>query len=121
MNQLEWFEARAKFHNLKTKPSQNTLEEDDVSKLWIPKLVYENNKDNFHTRADMMEASLFVKRIGNFTRSGVEIVDEIEVFNGDQNPIIMIKSQTKDFKCQFKLEMFPFDTQVRRNNIMDRF
>ena len=40
---LVWFERRATYHNLKEKVSQNTLENDDVKTIWIPKLIYENN------------------------------------------------------------------------------
>ena len=29
--------------------TQNTLEKSDLSLIWIPKLVYMNNKNNFHT------------------------------------------------------------------------
>ena len=43
---LEWYEARAKFHNLKIETMMNTLLPEDVEKLWIPKIVYSNTKEN---------------------------------------------------------------------------
>ena len=55
---------------------------------------------------------MFVLRKGNFTRSGLDNVDEIEVFKGSENPIMMRQSYTKDFKCRYQLQRFPFDTQV---------
>ena len=110
---LVWFERRATYHNLKEKVSQNTLENDDVKTIWIPKLIYENNKDNSNTHSEMHKSSIVVRREGNLTRSGLYDVDETEVFKGNENPIEMIQSYTKDFKCQFDLNFFPFDTQVR--------
>ena len=100
---LVWFER---------KKSQNTLEQDDIENIWIPKLIYENNKDNSNTHSEMHKSSIFVRREGNLKRSGHYDVDETEVFKGDENLIEMIQSFTKDFKCQFNLHFFPFDTQV---------
>ena len=41
-----------------------------------------------------------------------ETKDEIEIFEGRENPLTMIQSYTKDFKCVFAMLTFPFDTQV---------
>lgn len=113
--ELEWLEQRATYLNLKTESSQNTLESNDVSRIWIPKIIYKNNKDNFHTLSAIAESSIFVERKGNFTRSGLDDVEEKEKFKGEENPIKMTQSYTKDFKCQYKLQRFPFDTQVSKN------
>ena len=111
--ELEWFESRAIYHNLKTKMSQNTLEEYEIESLWVPKLVYRNNKDNFDTRSALKNSKLKINRKGNFSRSTLRVVDEIEIFEGKENPIILIQSYTKTFKCIYNLIAFPFDTQVR--------
>ena len=110
---LEWFETRATYHNLKTSDLQNTLEQDDISQMWIPKLIYKNNKNNFHTRLALSESTIFVHREGHFTRSSLIDIDEIEIFQGRENPVKLIQSYTKDFRCQFQLRHFPFDIQVR--------
>lgn len=109
---LDWLEKRATYHNLKIETSQNTLELDDLNLIWIRKLIYKNNKDNFHTRSAIHESSIFIRREGNFTSSGLADVDETEVFRGDENHIEMTQSYTKDFKCKYNLLHFPFDTQV---------
>ena len=110
--ELEWLETRATYHNLKQKINQNTLDSTHVHKLWTPKLIYRNNKDNFNTRKALEEASLKIKRNGSFSRSELDVVEEIEIFKGSENPIIMIQSYTKGFKCTYNLRAFPFDTQV---------
>ena len=112
---FEWNESRAIYNNLKVDSSQNTLNKEEVGKLWIPNLVYRNNKDNFDTLMGLDRAKLKVRRAGNFTRSLFDVVEEIEIFEGKQNPIEMIQSYTKVFKCKYNLEVFPFDTQVNEH------
>ena len=46
--------------------------------------------------------------------STLNTVDEIDIFTGNENPIFMIQSYTKEFRCRYNLRVFPFDTQVYR-------
>ena len=54
-----------------------------------------------------------VKREGHFERSEYDILDEIEIFKGDENSLSMTQSYTHEFQCVYRLENYPFDTQVR--------
>ena len=90
------------------------MEDKDVNKIWIPKLIYRNNRDNDRTRSELAESSILIRRDGNFTRTGLDIIDETEVFIGKENPIEMTQSYTKDFQCNYQLQHFPFDTQVNK-------
>ena len=109
--ELEWNETRALYHNLKRNVSQNTLETSDID-LWIPKLVYRNNNNNEDTRSEIRQSTIFVVRKGSFSRSKLETLDEVNIFKGEENPIVMIQSYTKEFSCKYNLQVFPFDTQV---------
>ena len=115
---FRWFEFRAFFQNLKKIDSQNTLEAENVDKLWIPDLVYINNKENDGTLKELSMSHLKIIRNGNFTRSSTDEVDEIEIFKGSENPIIMVQSYTKTFKCRYELRAFPFDTQVTKRMVI---
>ena len=111
--ELKWIELRATYHNLKKDSSQNTIGvSTGTQDLWIPNLIYRNNKDNDDTRSEVKKSKFLIERRGNFTRSGLEVLDEIEIFTGKDNPIIMLQSYTKEFRCTFNLRVFPFDTQV---------
>ena len=55
---------------------------------------------------------MLVKREGDFKRSGYEVLDEIEIFKGDENNLSLVQSYTHEFQCVYQLEMYPFDTQV---------
>ena len=113
--EFEWFEPRAKYYNLKENKTQNPLEMEDIKSLWIPKLVYRNNKNNDDTIAALKKSQVYVNKRGGFTPSPLTSMDEIEIFEGKENPLTMIQSYTKDFKCVFDMSTFPFDTQVRHH------
>ena len=46
---------------------------------------------------------------------GSEWLDETEIFNGSENSLVMVQSYTHEFQCSFKLQHYPFDTQVNLN------
>ena len=47
---LQWRENRVKYQNLKDKVSLNALTEDDIGKLWLPRIVYANTDQKEMTR-----------------------------------------------------------------------
>ena len=49
---------------------------------------------------------------GNFSRSSNEEVDEAEIFEGAENTLTMTQTYTWEFQCEYKLQQYPFDTQV---------
>ena len=53
-----------------------------------------------------------VTREGNFIRSGIDEVDEAEIFEGAENRLSMNQTFTWEFQCKYKLQRYPFDTQV---------
>ena len=58
-----------------------------------------------------------VAREGNFTRAGLDEVDEAEIFEGAENNLTMTQTYTHEFQCQYRLQRYPFDTQVKVRNI----
>ena len=55
-----------------------------------------------------------VTKEGNFTRSSLKEVDEAEIFEGAENTLTMAQTYTWEFQCQYMLQRYPFDTQVRK-------
>ena len=114
---MQWRENRVKYQNLKTKTSLNTLTKNDVEMLWLPLIVYANTDQKKTTRLGEFgngewETGVSVIKEGQFTRSGVEHVDEAEIFEGDENTLMMTQTYTHEFQCKYKLQQYPFDTQV---------
>ena len=43
---MEWKENRVRFMNLKSKSSLNAVTSDDISKLWLPLVIYDNTDNS---------------------------------------------------------------------------
>ena len=56
-----------------------------------------------------------VTREGRFTRSDLNKVDEVEIFEGAENRLTMKQTYTWEFQCKYQLQRYPFDTQVQYN------
>ena len=83
--------------------------------LWLPEVVYENTDQKETTRLGYFtewETTVVVRREGSSTLSGLDVLDETEIFNGDKNSLIMSQTYTHTFYCAYKLSAYPFDTQV---------
>ena len=111
---LEWKENRANYQNLKKKTSLNALTDAEIETLWLPYVIYSNTDMKEAVQLDYgLKTTIVVTREGNFTRSGSENIDEIEIFRGSENKLVMSQTYTKNFQCPYNLQRYPFDTQVK--------
>ena len=112
---LQWKEIRAAYHNLKPETYLNALSLEEIDRLWLPLIIYTNTDQRETTRLGVQwewSTGVSVKRDGEFTRSGYDMVDETEIFKGEENTLIMTQSYTHKFQCNYQLGNYPFDTQV---------
>ena len=89
----------------------------DIEKLWLPLIIYANTDQKQTTRlgeygnGEWLTGVSVIKE-GQFARSGIEEVDEAEIFEGDENTLMMTQTYTHEFQCKYKLKQYPFDSQV---------
>ena len=76
----------------------------------FPELTFSNAIMNEKVVMDG-KANMNIIRNGSFTYSGIEDVDEKTIYKGRENPLLYSRSYTKIFSCDFKLALYPFDTQ----------
>ena len=91
---LEWFENRAKYHNLKRDSSLNVLSNAEVNiekitwdievftqvgHIWVPYIIFSNTDNDDAISVQSARTVIFISRMGNFTRSGPEIADEVNL------------------------------------------
>ena len=113
---LKWNETRATYQNLKRDTTLNTLTDEDINDLWLPLVIYDNTHQEETTRLGEWRTTVTVTREGEFTRSGMEEVDEAEIFQGGENTLTMYQTYTHEFQCVYQLKRYPFDTQVSIDN-----
>ena len=117
---LVWKENRATYQNLKVNDSLNALTQNDINKLWLPKVIYENTDQKETTRLGVdweWETNIKVRRDGSSTKSGLETVDETDIYQGNENSLVMRQTYTHEFQCQYDFIWYPFDTQVNTLNV----
>ena len=100
-----------KYHNLKSERSNNLLSRTEIDSLWIPFAVFSNTEDSESTKGDY-DTEVTVTKEGNFTESPLEVMEEINIFEGRDNRITFQQVYSKTFKCVYQLQLYPFDTQV---------
>lgn len=108
---LEWMDHRLEYHHLQRGGAPNILAESELHNIWIPSLVFANTENREVTRLNP-GSEVKVKILGNASKSGLDLVDEIDIFKGSENPLIWTERYQQSIKCIFSLEMFPFDIQV---------
>ena len=79
-------------------------------------MKYTQNTDRNEavTLKEDVRSTIYVSREGGFTRAGLEVIDEAEIFKGSENKITLIQTHSLQFQCTYLLHDFPFDTQVQR-------
>ena len=110
---LEWKEPRATYQNLKERSYLNALSSDDINRLWLPLVVYTNTDQQETTRLGVdweWSTNVLVKREGQFVRSGYEVLDEIEIFKGEENSLSMVQSYTHVGVEQNRKQRFPVNS-----------
>ena len=118
------YDFRIKYLNLKNTRSQNALSLEDVHRLWIPFLIFDNTEKNEATKVQSIffldphfaqgteDTELTLTREGDYIGSTDDNVEEINIFEGQFNRITFEQVYTKTFKCTYQLQLYPFDTQV---------
>ena len=124
---LNWKEKRAMYKNLKNRDSLNALPRRDLEMLWLPEVVYENTDQKETTRlgeygkGEWKTKVVVRKEVEKGTMSGLESVDETEIFKGSENSLVMNQTYTHTFQCNYELARYPFDTQVMNERFLVQF
>ena len=106
---IKWFDGRLTWMNLVKNSGLNILQEEEISMIWIPDLVFTNTADDLKTVADN-NSMILVEKLGG---SKVEESDleETAYHKGSECPLVFSRNYNQKFACNFKLHKYPFDVQ----------
>ena len=85
------------YHNLKENRIANSPSFEVTEKLWIPRIIFDNTRNNDVMALDDL-AKITISKEGKSTPSDETNVDEIEIFKGSENKIYFEKGFTKTVK-----------------------
>ena len=80
--------------------------------IWVPTVIFSNSPNSDFSLTDA-KSSITVERISNYTKSPTDELEEVAYYQGKENPVTYRRKYKKEFSCNFKLHLYPFDTQVK--------
>ena len=109
---LKWFDARLQYYNLKVDENMNSLVYKEKQKLWVPSIVFQNTKSQVTSQNDV-KSRMTVRKMknGTFNIDGL-LSEDIDIYEGTDNPIIMSRVYDVEFLCDFQMQWYAFDTQT---------
>ena len=109
---LKWFDARLEYYNLKDDENMNELLYEEKQKLWVPSIIFQNTESQLTTQNDVKSSmTVFKIKNGTFNTDGL-LSEDIDIYEGKDNPIIMSRVYDIEFLCDFQMQWYPFDTQT---------
>jgi hypothetical protein len=85
--QLEWFDHQVKWVNLKQDTAKNVLLQSEVSKLWMPKLIFQNSDNILPIPFDDASVLAVIKKDNGISAIYPEELNRAIYFNGSTNPV----------------------------------
>ncbi|XP_066983584.1 uncharacterized protein [Macrobrachium rosenbergii] len=105
----KWEDRRLKYKNIRGNYKVNQVE--SIESVWTPKLKYRDGTLSA-AKLDVHSENIYVSRLtGALPDDSTTILEDI-VYSGKGNPLVFEQELTIDFKCHFRLQMYPFDRQV---------
>ena len=76
---MSWIDSRVDIYNLKDDANLNTLPAPERNSIWVPKLTFNNTKNNIQTVNDVKCIGSATK-LGNYTKSPLNFADNVQIF-----------------------------------------
>ena len=109
--QLKWVDGRLKFNNLRSPPELNSLQPEEMGKIWFPFFIFDNTKKKNLSLLDG-KSSLKIIKMGDGTLSSYQDTENKFIFKGFENAIEYTRFYSDQFECEYAFHWYPFDTQT---------
>ena len=110
---ISWRDSRLQFYNLKKDADMNMLVHEDKTIIWIPTIIFSNTRNDKDTINDEKASAKVIRNPeANGTRMNDEVSEDILIFEGSENNIIMKRMYDIEFICNYDMHYYPFDIQV---------
>ena len=109
--QLTWVDARLELYNIKADESKNIISMEELSRIWLPVIIFHNTERGQRSENDE-ESFATIRRAGQGRGSGPSVSEDIDIYKGSDNEIIMSRLYNIDFFCDYDMRWFPFDAQT---------
>ena len=97
---MTWMDSRVNIFNLKDDSNLNTLPANERNSIWVPKLTFNNTKNNMETINDD-KSTASAGKLGNYTMSRMDFADNVYIFRGTENPISIERNYDVHWVCNY--------------------
>ena len=108
---MTWFDARLDFFNIKVDENMNIISIDELNKIWLPVVVFDNTEKGQRTISDD-ESFATINRMSKGTKSDSSISEDIDIYKGSENTISISRLYNIEFFCDYDMRWYPFDAQT---------
>ena len=108
-----WFNSFLTFQNLR-KNTENLISKKDLKDMYIPYFSELNTESDANCRhQSSVSRKAFIVANGNFNHSHSVFtsIENVNLFQGSENQIILTSDWSCDYICFFDYSWFPFDSQ----------
>ena len=105
--QLEWFDSRIIFRNLKPTDSENKLDISEIEKIWTPTLYIKDSNIVYVEAGQKIQegiGSVWIHRNGSPKENELSEIDEDYLYPGHENSLIMVNFFIIKLGCKFDLK-----------------
>ncbi|XP_042235290.1 uncharacterized protein LOC121874999 [Homarus americanus] len=107
---ITWYDNRLTYNNLKHLTRLNTVSQEQVDQLWRPTIGFINTDDIQNTIVDS-DAITTINRGDTHYLPDLSNPYEVEIYQGNTNPVSTTRKYNTVFTCFFDLILYPFDIQ----------
>ena len=111
----KWKDPGLTFHNLKRDANQNLLSDVEWSRIWVPRIIFDNTEA---TDKSIMDRDAIIRVLANenFTHTTTDIHhhQNIYVFEGKEAKLEKSRAYNTEFLCKYSMAWYPFDSQTCR-------
>ena len=111
----KWKDPGLTFHNLKRDANQNLLSDVEWSRIWVPRIIFDNTEA---TEKSIMDKDAIIRVLANenFTHTTTDIHhhQNINVFDGVEAKLEKSRAYNTEFLCKYSMAWYPFDSQTCR-------
>nr|XP_053628974.1 uncharacterized protein LOC128686190 [Cherax quadricarinatus] len=107
---LTWYDNRLTYNNLKKLTRLNSVSQEQAEMLWRPTLSFLNTDNIQNTAVDSDAVTTVIMEDENNVPD-LSNPYEVEIYQGDTNPVSTTRKYHTVFTCFFDLVLYPFDIQ----------
>jgi Neurotransmitter-gated ion-channel ligand binding domain/Lectin C-type domain len=114
-----WTDNRLTMTNLMDDPSENSIDPDERSTIWMPLLYFENSKESVlsSSLSSDAESTVYIERNSIPLSNDRGTLQQDFTFLGANQTIKKLCVYTVEFICEYDTTWYPFDTTLCNMNI----